>query len=586
MITIEPKASNGLIFKKLGYVYSYEESKRIITTISGSTLREEQLIINEQIKQLKKLSKNSNGSLESVLLEISKLGETINEINTIILNDNSTSMGRNASNIVLRRKRSIIPWGGTIFKWIIGTPDEYQIDDILREIDTNRKNNIFTDKIVRNQTIYIEKLLNIMEKRNKQVDNEIDSAIKQLENVFSRFDNATEQVERQNQVNILTQTLTLNIMRYRSYQNKILQHILASNLLNIDPELITLSFLEQTLSDIEKTLQHEQMLPWSLIKNNKKIEWYKTIAMSTFVFGNNIVFEFIIPIISRSKRELYEILPAPMIRSEYLLYIQPETPYIITNSMKTEIGYLSEADIEKCLKINGEEYICSSNLPIFNKKFEENFCELTIFLKAEGESNNCVFKTMPKRDLFIKIKETDQYYYVAANKIIATTLCKEKTGEVVLEGTGLMTINESCSIFNANFRITSQSITSILKQNNYVISSFIPNTLNKNKAHKYIMKTDELSDITKEFDSIREKLKYNEIVEEMKLQNEMFKVDKETSRIHTGINIGVAFVCISIFILILYILKFRKPSASDINFVNYHGNDKKELVESQKITIS
>lgn len=586
MVTVEPKASNGLIFKKLGYVYSYEESKRVITTYSGEALRNEQILIDKQIIRLQNLTQINNASIEPVLVELYRLSETINEINNIIFGENGTSISNQTHGIFLRKKRSLFPWGGRIIKWILGNADEYEVRDILDEIEKNRQNNIFTDKIVRNQTIYIEKLLNILEKKNKNVDKEINSIIDQLQAVFNRFSNVSQAIEKQNEINILTQALTLGIMRYRSTQDKILQHVLASDMINIDPELISLSFLESTLSDIEKTLHHEQMLPWSLIKNNRKIEWYKTISMCTFVIEKNIVFEFIVPIISRSKRELYEIIPAPMIRDEYLIYIQPETPYIITNDIKTEIGYLNEMDIEKCIKINGNEYICSSNLPIFNKKTSENFCELTIFLKTEGESNNCVFKTMPKRDSFIKIKDTEQYYYVAANRIVASTLCKEKPGEIVLEGTGLLTINESCSVFNANFRITSQSVTSVVKQNDYVISSFMPNTITNSKSQKYIMHTDELSDITREFDSIRDKLKNDEIMEEMKIQKEMLSEAKVTSHVHTGVNITITIICISAIFLIFCIFKLKKPKASDVNFVNYNGNDKKELVDSQKITIA
>jgi hypothetical protein len=587
MVTVEPKASNGLIFKKLGYVYSYEESKRVITTYSGETLRNEQTVISKQIKQLQNLTQSNDQSIAPVLSELFSLSETISEINSIIFGENGSVPIQPAETIVLRKKRSLFPWGGKIVKWILGNADEYEVRDILDEIETNRQNNIFTEKIVRNHTISIEKLLNIMERRSQNVDKEINSIIDQLQTVFSRFNNASQVIDRQNEINTLTQALTLGIIRYRSTQDKILQHVLASDMINIDPELISLSFLENTLFEIEKTLQHQQMLPWSLIKNNRKIEWYKTISMCTFVIDKNIVFEFIIPIISRSKRELYEIIPAPMIRDEYLIYIQPETPYIITNSMKTEIGYLNEADIEKCIKINGNEYICSSNLPIFNKKTNENYCELTIFLKTEGESNNCVFKTMPKRDSFIKIKDTEQYYYVAANKIVASTLCKDKPGEVVLEGTGLLTINESCSVFSANFRITSQSITNVVKQNDYVISSFMTNTITNGKSHKYIMHTDELSDITKEFDSIRDKLKNEEIIAEMKMQKELLFQAKVTHHVHTGVNISITLIfCIFSVFLVFCIFKIKKPKASDVNFVNYHGNDKKELVDSQKIIIA
>lgn len=124
-------------------------------------------------------------------------------------------------------------------------------------------------------------------------------------------------------------------MRYVNYQNKILEHVLANNVIHIDPELVPVSFLESVILEVEKSLRNEQMLPWNLIAKDKKLEWYKSIPMKTFVVSKNIIIEFSIPIISRNKRELYELIPAPMIKDEYLLFIQPASPFIITNEKKT-----------------------------------------------------------------------------------------------------------------------------------------------------------------------------------------------------------------------------------------------------------
>lgn len=59
-----------------------------------------------------------------------------------------------------------------------------------------------------------------------------------------------------NEINALTQALTLVIIRYLNYQNKLLDHILSKNLIHIDPELIPLNDLKDILRDVEKQIDN------------------------------------------------------------------------------------------------------------------------------------------------------------------------------------------------------------------------------------------------------------------------------------------------------------------------------------------
>lgn len=450
IVTVEKIETNGLMFKTMGNVYSYEQSWKIVTVISEEKFKEEQIFIESRINDLKKLNdKNTNKNVNFVLEEFERLNNVIKEINSIVLDEKPT-----------RIKRAIVPFGGTLVEWILGNPDEYTLKEIIKQIEENRQNNIQTDLIIKNQTIYMQKLIEAIEEKNSLVNTEIEKLVHSIQFLTS----IAIKEERNGEINALTQALTLVIIRYLNYQNKLLTHILSRDLIRIDPELIPISFLRTILEEIQGKIKNEFMLPWNLWENGKAVEWYKTIPMKTSIVDKNVVLEFIIPVISRIKKELYEVISTPVLRENTLVYIHPTTPYIITNEIKNEIGYLEQSDLDKCWRLMGKDYICTNNFPIYNAQNKYVYCELAILLKSNSELNNCIVKTIPKKDLFIKIKDSDQYYFVLLNKTHATQNCNGKNENIELEGTGILTINESCSIFNANFRIASQSISVLNKK--------------------------------------------------------------------------------------------------------------------------
>lgn len=128
------------------------------------------------------------------------------------------------------------------------------------------------------------------------MDNKITNLVEYLKILAANLTTNIINKENENEINVITQALTLVIMRHISYQNKLLDHILSRNMVHIDPELIPLSSLKLILGEIEKNMKIDHMLPWSLIEKEKMIKWYQTIPMKTYIFEENIVIEFIIHI--------------------------------------------------------------------------------------------------------------------------------------------------------------------------------------------------------------------------------------------------------------------------------------------------
>jgi hypothetical protein len=580
-VTVEQSAANGLIFKPTSSVFFFNKMWNVMTYISKEKIRYEQYYINDHITQLEhlKLKLNNDKHIQMVLDEILKLGEVINETDGIILNHTPK-----------REKRAILPFVGSLIEYLFGNPDMDTMKEIIREIEENKQNNIQKDKIIHSNTIFIGRLIETIENKNKNVDKEISAIIKNMNEILAKFNNTISEIETTNGINVLIQSLTLAIIRYKDYQHKLLNHILSGEPIHIDPDLIPLTFLEPILQEIESKLDKDQMLPFAISKREKVIEWYKTIPMRTMVVDENIVFEFIIPVVSRKEKEMLEVIPAPIPKNDHLLYIEPESQYIITDKIRSVIGFMSQQDVDRCWKIDNENIICSPNLPIFNRLPHDNYCELTVLLQS-NESHNCVFKTLPKQDMFIKIRDTDQYYFVVSNEMFLNTICGKDKGEITLQGTGLLTVNESCSVFNQKLSIDSQSTTNLYKKIKYVTNQFIPIDSKNKVSNKMVITSDELTGLSDNFEQIKEQLKYKGIANALEMQSEIKKYYQNNS-IYTGVNIFTTILCIAVIATYLYFVwtgkHFRRRfgQSEGISMNTYYSEEAVDkMVQTDRIPI-
>lgn len=531
LIQVEQVESNGIILRPLGNVYAYQETWKIVMSFSKEKYLQEQMTIEKRLHELEllqnKLAKNEN--IDVIMEEIRKLIEAIREINKVITPEK------------IRQKRAIAPFFGTVLEWLFGNPDEDTTDEILNMIKANKQTIQNTDNTILNHTIFTEELLQNMEKRYNYTKKELEMLINEINTLIETQNINNNQQEIENKILLYTQTLSLSLMRYINFQNKMAQQILSNEITHLDPEIVPFSFLEPLLLEIQQTISSDKMLPWNLLAKDREISCYKAIPMKVHVTKNNIIITLSIPIIAKNKKLLFTAIPSPIIKENYLLYIQAEAPYIIINQAKTEISFLNENDEDNCWKLDHQNQICPENYPIYKKQAQNNFCELEIL--SQTATNNCIFKQLPKRDIFIKILNTNQYYFAVMKPTKAVSNCKAKTETIILNGTGILTISEGCNVYNEKFRMISQKESTVTTQNNYILSNFKPiDTVQNKEIHKYVMNSKELTEINNNFEDLKERIKYSKIEQTMKIKNNQIEKTTIFTKTHTGISLGTIII--------------------------------------------
>jgi hypothetical protein len=174
------------------------------------------------------------------------------------------------------------------------------------------------------------------------------------------------------------------------------------------------------------------------------------------------------------------------------------------------------------------------------------------------------------------MKNSDQYFYVVNKPMDFNTKCGELSNNITLNGTGFITINDSCSMFNQFLRIESQSTISVYKNLDFIKNSFIPLEINKFDQHKFITNNKELFDVSKEFDNIKHKLKYDQTFENLTLPLDLIHY-VNVNKIHSGINFSTTIIlCIIIAVCIYWYYKSnkKKNKLPDIRVSTYFSEDR------------
>lgn len=109
----------------------------------------------------------------------------------------------------------------------------------------------------------------------------------------------------------------------------------------------------------------------------------------------------------------------------------------------------------------------------------------------------------------------------------------------------------------------------------YVVSNFKPISVNEKIKQKNVIANLDLSKLNQNFDNIREKLKYEEMLEKVKIQTEE-SIGSTSDSFH--LSFSIILVLIAMIVGTLYFLKIKNQGASSNNMVtfineNYDGSN-------------
>lgn len=146
-----------------------------------------------------------------------------------------------------------------------------------------------------------------------------------------------------------------------------------------------------------------------------------------------------------------------------------------------------------------------------------------------------------------------------------------------MNGTGILSLGNGCIVFNQKFRLEAQALSKINKNMEYVVSNFKPINVNEKVKQKNVIANLDLGKLNQNFDNIREKLKYEEMLEKVKIQTDE-SIESTSDSFH--LSFSIILVLIAMIVGTLYFLKIKSQGASSnsiVTFINENYDNSNNL---------
>lgn len=539
--------TSGLLYNHLGDVYAYEKTWRILTNVDREDYEREFEEMRARSKWVKDWQEKYADKvfMGGVSYQLNTLIDAISGKNDLMFNRRTPP---------LRKKRAILPFIGSSIEWLFGNPDEDSMDEVIRLIKENKKEIRALSHHVANQTVITGKLADIIQSHFRAVGLRINEILASINVAIAEHH---EVYTIQNNIDAITQTLTLAIIRVKSYQDKLLHHLLADEVTYVDPELVDWHYLNGIFETIESKLETGQMLPWKALPSaNERLAGYKFVSMRTFAHKDNYVLEIYVPIISKVKKDLYEVIATPFMNGERMLYVSPESQYIITDKAKTEISFLNALDREDCWNLAHNVSVCPGSLPVYNRAPENNFCELALLIRQVNGTSLCLYHEMKPRNILVRIKDRDQYYFSFPHATHIYARCKGIRSEMTMVNTGMISITDGCMLINRDFTIKAQSaarLSNSIKFSNNMLYSPLNNS--RNDSFHPIMVSSDFTQAEGKILELKKEIEINQIEGEIMLRKYI-----ETDTPSSTVTFDTTMIII---IIIIIIVIYRRQLAQE-----------------------
>lgn len=393
-------------------------------------------------------------SLELIEIRLEKLNKKLEAINHLT--------GHEPDKMSLRVKRGLINGVSYTFKWLFGIPDaddaEYYNDAIHAVVNQNQD----MQKLLKQQVHIISEAISGYNRSALTLKFNEEKLNKNIK-IFNKFSNSS--IIR---INSLTYVQTvmdhLNLLSQITEEldeefDVIISSILFSKQNILHPSIITPKSLREELLKINNK-RTDLDFPIDL-DDNANIFKYTQICSLSVVYTNKVlIYAIKIPLVTKDLYQLYNLIPLPVQyqNSSIYSYINPSFPYLILSTTRTYYGEMSE--LSKCQKISPSEYICS-NIIIHLIK-ERPTCETILKLqKPEKIPSNCDTKTMKSEIEVWHPLSTNQWLYILTQPVTGTISCENygasQITDVVLQGSGIFTLQPKCKCYTTSTLLTSTS---------------------------------------------------------------------------------------------------------------------------------
>lgn len=432
--------NSGIYVEVMGTLHQTTKSWNVLVHLNTSTFDEEIIMVKEETALLQKLNHNINTELlQHFNTSMMSLVSDIKNIDTLknLLNEFLPS-------IRIRTKRALIGAIGKIQKYLFGTMNEDDEQNIRNAFDTIQNNEFNIIHVMENQISVLKHVTEHLNNTELKLNVNFQLIRKELTQITDKIYNLTEVTMIVHVFNEVLNTVNARIAHIKSKLNDVINSIREAKQGRLHSSILYSITFYNFIKEIRSKLPSTFRLPFEtsrldLQSINSVIQVFPTYINKTLIIS------VILPLITESF-ELQKLTSIPQPYTDnYFYYVKLDSDYIAINDMSKTILFLSSANINACIKRDSDNYLC--NQVFIHHSRNINNCIMHL-IKGETSHESCdihIFKLT--HELWYHTTQSNKWLYVIPVTTHIKINCGQDTKILKISNTGLLTLNRKCKAF-------------------------------------------------------------------------------------------------------------------------------------------
>lgn len=342
-----------------------------------------------------------------------------------------------------RTKRGALDIVGNVANSLFGVLDSNYASKMSDTIDILRKNDAHLEMLFKNQTSLINSTINIIKANQLSSQQKFDEIDKRISSLL--FDDAENTPLHQLYVNQHILALSVQLLTMVSnllwMYSSIMDVLIDSHHDKLNPMLLTPYQLHEEIMKIKSHLALDLQLP---IHQDNLLEAYRLCKVSGVVAKRHVIFNIQLPLADPREFELLHLVPIAATLNDSLTTVKLSTKYIAISKHRDEFVSLSEHQLDTCLTLDDNEYLCKNTQATYKTGSTTNKCELDLFFNQPHP--RCEFYRLEDKTTWHQLHRPNHWIYATVYSNRLNAVCNSESFSLELQGCGLVQLQPECIV--------------------------------------------------------------------------------------------------------------------------------------------
>jgi hypothetical protein len=346
-----------------------------------------------------------------------------------------------------RKKRGLIDGVGYITNSLFGILDQRFAEKYKSDIENVHNNENFLLELIKNQTSIVEMENKVLKKNEVNIKEQfevIENFMNQTDINFARVESAVEIAMATSYFNSAALSAYLLINNLKNMQEMLFNTLTDAYKGHIDVHLVTPVNLIEQMNVIAGKLPRTLSLPVDNIREDIK-NLYKLLYVKARVTDKYFLFELHIPLISDDFFSLHRAIPLPVKTAQDYVIVQTSARYIAVNFQKNTYISFKEEDLQQCVQLKLDNFICNKNLPVFNFHNDKTPCEAKLI--GHRTTTPCDITHTSCKNAWIELHSPNTWLVICCDTChTLRVICEEDVTSHTMTSSGIITLEQGCML--------------------------------------------------------------------------------------------------------------------------------------------